>query len=133
MHAALPVGAVGLVSEDPRRRITEAVLDLPGGGCCRVGEITVGDQIARLGDHHHPDTEMFIIRQGSGTLYTASAENTTDVACQSFQTGDTIVVPAGTVHTFLCNPGTVLTSIANQPFTKDWIVGCRLDLDDLLA
>lgn len=132
MHT-LPMGTVGLVHEDDRRRITEAVLDLPDGKCCRVGEITVGGQTARLGDHHHPDVETFIVRAGSGMLYTASAENPSDVVFQTFQTGDTIVVPAGVVHTFLCEPGTVLTSIAYQPFTPGWIIACKLDLDDLLA
>jgi len=127
---SLSLGKDGVVHEDARRTITEATLGLPDGSVLRVGTITVKDGTNTLGNHYHPDTETFLIRAGSARLYTASADTPDDVSSQDLVAGDTVVIPARVIHTFVCGPGTVLESIATQPFTEDWIVRHSLTLPE---
>jgi cupin len=127
----LPTGKIFVIPMDARRGITESTFNLPDGGVCRLGTITVRSDIedsARLGDHYHPGTESFEVSIGGGWLYTANAQTPERISTQRVVAGDTIVIPANVVHTFLLEPGSVLRSVANAPFDNDWIVGCMLNL-----
>lgn len=122
----LTFGEVKLASEQPgRRNLSEVVFRELLGGCCRVGTITVSPYViepVRLGDHYHPGTESFVVRAGSVTLYTAPSTDESDITVTVLSAGQTVEIPAGTVHTFLCARGAELLSIAHHEFDDNWIV-----------
>jgi mannose-6-phosphate isomerase-like protein (cupin superfamily) len=116
---------------DARRRITEVVLPLTDGSCCRVSKIEVASSAegsVRLGDHYHPGDESFVVLTGSAQLYTAPADDLTSVTCQGISAGQAVNIPPRVAHVFVCTPGTRLHSIANTPFSESWIIPARLDL-----
>lgn len=122
---------LGPVHSDARRDITEVVHQLSDGGCCRISVITVSDTATdalRLGDHYHPGDETFVCLDGGAVLYTAPADDLTRIYAQTIEKDQSVNIRAGIVHTFVCDAGTVLQSIANTPFTEDWIILAKLTL-----
>ena len=131
MSTALTVQPLLEVSNDPGRRlISETVHHLSNGSCRRITLIeTLSDapEALRLGDHSHPDHELFIVRTGTAVLYVAPVNDLTDVTVYHLTAGDTIDIPADVAHTFLCQPGTVLESHADHEYYDGWIIPNRLE------
>jgi mannose-6-phosphate isomerase-like protein (cupin superfamily) len=138
---ALPTLPLATVSDDVRRTVQEAAMTLPDGATFRLGVIACKDDApsgTRLGDHSHPAEETFLVAKGEFVLYLLDAADVTGnpdhidrdkISAQTVVEGETLVIPAGTVHTFVPTvPGSVLHSYARAPFTKDWIVGCKLPI-----
>lgn len=138
---ALPVLPFATVSDDPRRTVQEAQMTLPDDAVFRIGVITCKADApsgTRLGDHFHPGEETFLVVKGEFVLYLLDADDVpadskdidrSKVSAQTLIEGDTLVIPAGVVHTFVpLMPGSVLHSYAREPFGDTWIVGCKLPI-----
>ena len=111
---------------DERRYIYEAVHKLDGGLVTRVTVITVTGDSVPLGNHYHPHNEDFKVQAGRGRLLTAPANDLTDVTEREFVAGESIQIPAGVAHTFVCDAGTVLVAITNWEFYPEAIVAAPL-------
>lgn len=116
-----------LVHADERRTIHEMVYGPVAGPLTRVTRIDVMADGAVLGNHYHPvGDEHFVVQEGAGTLFLASTDNPNDVAKRTFRVGDSITVPANTIHTFVCQAGTVLVAVTDWLLTDAAVVQAKL-------
>lgn len=129
---------------DERRIITEEVTYKPGEVVVdvRITRIEVTGHEVRLGHHYHDFIERFT-GIGGGTLYTAPADNPTDVTLHVLPDGGwTVDIPAKVIHTFVLSAGALLVTrttaffidSANQSqYPHDCVNTHRVTLDLSLA
>jgi hypothetical protein len=127
--------ALGLATDfkfahkDERRQIHEAIhRDANGAMVSRVTIIEVTQDGAVLGQHWHPHIEQFILVTGRVVLYLASKDDPDTISVQHHVGPTTVSVPAGMIHTFVCEAGTVLSAVVDWPVEGN-IVPSPLDLD----
>ncbi|HKX73388.1 MAG TPA: hypothetical protein VJM32_05210 [Candidatus Saccharimonadales bacterium] len=127
--------ALGLATEfkfahaDDRRRIHEAIhRDSAGEMVGRATIIEVLQDGAVLGQHWHPLVEQFIVLTGRAVLYLASKDDPSAISVQFIEGPTTVTVPAGMIHTFVCEAGMVLSAVVDWPVEGN-IVPSPLDLD----
>lgn len=127
--------ALGLATDftfahgDERRRIHEAIhRDADGHMVGRATIIEVLQDGAVLGQHWHPLVEQFIVLKGKATLFLASKDDPTRISMTHIEGPTTVMVPAGMIHTFVCEAGMVLSAVVDWPVEGN-IIPAPLDLD----
>jgi hypothetical protein len=115
--------------EDDRRRIHEAIhRDADGAMVGRATIIEVKQDGAVLGQHWHPRIEQFIVLKGKAVLYLASKDDPGTISVTCIGGPTTVAVPAGMIHTFVCEAGMVLSAVVDWPVEGN-IIRAPLDLE----
>ncbi len=117
------VGRLGLVHEDPRRRIEE--FNSPSEDYS-VQEFTIHEEIP-LGNHYHKTKfEVFVITEGRGRLLTLPlryglggfSSDDREVEEQNVEAGMVIKIDRGIAHTFVMEKGSKMLCFSSQAFNE---------------
>lgn len=128
---ALAIGVHRGVRRDGHFVITESQVPVEGGGVVHNSIIRAKgglNETRRLGDRWHPEAEEFVLLNGQIRLFTAPVDDPASIDLVTLGEPTSIVIPARVVHTFICDPGTLLVIRYGWPFSEETIIQCRLDL-----
>ncbi len=127
MLKQVETGNLQVVSEDPRRTITEFNFSESA-----FNDFFVKDDPRPLGQHFHKSkSEVFYFIEGTGTIRTAEVDASGKIIGEikrfTVTPGFVITIPPMHTHRFDVKYGTHFVSFSSKPFDKNDTVPCPIE------